>query len=61
MLRPDTDQFFTTVLFATANENHGLPGDRGKKKKAAQVWAVANGGTLFSGEELAGDFLASLV
>lgn len=32
-----------------------------EKKKAAQVWAVANGGTLFSGEELTGDFLASFV
>lgn len=43
------------MLFATANENHGLPGGGGEKKKT-ELWTVANGGTFFSGEELAGDF-----
>lgn len=33
LLRPHPDYFFATMLFATANENHGLTGDRKTNKQ----------------------------
>lgn len=33
LLRPHPDCFFTTMSFITANENHGLTGDRKTNKQ----------------------------